>query len=65
LEKDKILLTLVDKVKGNEANFKAQSKIQRNEIENLQKELAETKLKYVVAEAERDPVITGKIIVKK
>jgi hypothetical protein len=54
LEKDKILLTLVDKVKGNEANFKAQSEIQRNEIENLQKELAETKLKCAVAEAERD-----------
>jgi hypothetical protein len=54
LEKDKILLTLVDKVKGNEANFKAQSETQRNEIENLQKELAETKLKCAVAEAERD-----------
>jgi hypothetical protein len=54
LEKDKILLTLVDKVKGDEANFKAQSKIQRNEIENLQKQLAEAKLKCTVAEAERD-----------
>src|SRR5688572_28151180 len=54
LEKDKILLTLVDKVKGDEANFKAHSEIQRNEIENLQKQLAEAKLKCVVAEAERD-----------
>jgi hypothetical protein len=54
LEKDKILLTLVDKVKGDEANFKAQSQIQRNEIENLQKQLAEAKLKCDVAEAERD-----------
>jgi hypothetical protein len=35
MEKDKILLTLVDKVKGDEANFKAQSKIQNNEIEDL------------------------------
>jgi hypothetical protein len=52
LEKDKILLTLVDKVKGDEANFKAQSEIQKNEIENLQKQLAEAKLKCVVAEAE-------------
>jgi hypothetical protein len=52
LEKDKILLTLVDKVKGDEANFKAQSKIQRNEIENLQKQLAEAKLKCAVVEAE-------------
>jgi hypothetical protein len=54
LEKDKILLTLVDKVKGDEANFKAQSEIQKNEIENIQKQLAKAKLKCVVVEAERD-----------
>jgi organic hydroperoxide reductase OsmC/OhrA len=53
-EKDKILLTLVDKVKGDEANFKAQSEIQKNEIEDLRKQLAEAKLKCVVAEADRD-----------
>jgi hypothetical protein len=44
----------VDKVKEDEANFKAQSKIQKNEIEDLRKQLAETKLKCVVAEADRD-----------
>jgi hypothetical protein len=44
----------VDKVKGDEANFKAQSKIQKNEIEDLRKQLAEAKLKCVVAEADRD-----------
>jgi hypothetical protein len=54
MEKDKILLTLVDKVKGDEANFKAQSEIQKNEIEDLQKQLAEAKLKCVVAEADQD-----------
>jgi hypothetical protein len=54
LEKDKILLTLVDKIKGDEANFKAQSEIQRNEIENLQKQLAKAKLKCAIAEADRD-----------
>jgi hypothetical protein len=54
LEKDKILLTLVDKVKEDEANYKTQSEIQRNEIENLQKQLAEAKLKYAIAEADRD-----------
>jgi hypothetical protein len=54
LEKDKILLILVDKVKGDNANFKAQSEIQRNEIENLQKQLAEAKLKCAIAEADRD-----------
>jgi hypothetical protein len=54
LEKDKILLTLVDKVKMDEANFKAQSEVQRNEIENLQKQLAEAKLKCAIVEADRD-----------
>jgi hypothetical protein len=54
LEKDKILLTLVDKVKGDEANYKTQSEIQRSEIENLQKQLAEAKLKCAIAEADRD-----------
>jgi hypothetical protein len=54
MEKDKILLTLVDKVKGDEANFKAQSEIQKNEIEDLRKQLAEAKLKCAVAEADRD-----------
>jgi hypothetical protein len=54
LEKDKILVTLVDKVKGDEATFKAQSEIQRNEIENLKKQLAEAKLKCAIAEADRD-----------
>ena len=54
MEKDKILLTLVDKVKVDEANFKAHSEVQRNEIENLQKQLAEAKLKCAIAEADRD-----------
>jgi hypothetical protein len=54
LKKHKILLTLVDKVKGDEANYKTQSEIQRNEIENLQKQLAEAKLKCAIAEADRD-----------
>jgi hypothetical protein len=54
LEKDKILLTLVDKVKVHEANFKAKSEIQRNEVETLQKQLDEAKLKCAIAEADRD-----------
>jgi hypothetical protein len=52
LEKDKILLTLVDKVKEDEANYKTQSEIQRGEIENLQKQLAKAKLKCAIAEAD-------------
>jgi hypothetical protein len=65
LEKDKVLLTLVDKVKGDEANFKAQSEIQRNEIENLQKQLAEAKLKCAIAEADRDASEYWKIYFEK
>jgi hypothetical protein len=53
LEKDKILLTLVDKVKGDEANFKTQSEAQKFEIEDLRKQLAEAKEKCAVAEAKR------------
>jgi hypothetical protein len=44
----------VDKVKGDEANFKAQSEIQKNEIEDLQKQLAEAKVKCAITEADRD-----------
>jgi hypothetical protein len=53
LEKDKILLTLVDKVKRDEANFKTQSKAQKIVIEDLRKQLAEAKEKCAVAEAKR------------
>jgi hypothetical protein len=65
LEKYKILLTLVDKVKGDEANYKAQSEIQRNEIENLQKQLAEAKLKCAIVEADRDASEYWKIYFEK
>jgi hypothetical protein len=40
-EKDKILLSLVDRVKASEANLAAQSEAHRAEIENLKKKLAE------------------------
>jgi hypothetical protein len=51
LEKDKILISLVNKVKEDEASFKAQAEIQKNEIEDLRKQLAEAKEKYGLAEA--------------
>jgi hypothetical protein len=54
LEKDKILISLVNKVKGNEANSKAQAEVQKNEIEDLRKQLAEAKEKCALAEANRD-----------
>jgi hypothetical protein len=37
LEKDKMLISLVNKVKEDEASFKTQAEIQKNEIEDLRK----------------------------
>jgi hypothetical protein len=54
LEKDKILISLVNKVKEDEASFKAQADIQKNEIEDLRKQLAEAKEKCGIAEANQD-----------
>jgi hypothetical protein len=54
LEKDKILISLVNKIKEDEASSKIQAEAQKNEIENLRKQLAEAKLKCVVAEDGRD-----------
>jgi hypothetical protein len=53
-EKDKILISLVNKIKEDEANSKAQAEAQKNEIEDLRKQLAEAKVKCAVAEADRD-----------
>jgi hypothetical protein len=54
LEKDKILISLANKIKEDEAGSKAQAEAQKNEIEDLRKQLAEAKEKCVVAEANRD-----------
>jgi hypothetical protein len=54
LEKDKILISLVNKVKEDEASSKAQAEVQKNEIEDLWKQLAEAKEKCTLAEANRD-----------
>jgi hypothetical protein len=54
LEKDKIFISLVNKVKEDEASFKAQAEIQNNEIEDLRKQLAEAKEKCALAEANRE-----------
>jgi Ribonuclease G/E len=43
LEKDKILISLVNKVKEDEANYKAQAEAQKTEIEHLRRQLAEAK----------------------
>jgi Ribonuclease G/E len=54
LEKDKILISLVNKVKEDEASFNAQAEIQKNEIEGLQKQFAEAKEKCALAEANQE-----------
>jgi hypothetical protein len=54
LEKDKILNSLVNKIKEDEATSKAQAEAQKCEIEDLWKQLAEAKLKFAIAEADRD-----------
>jgi hypothetical protein len=54
LEKDKILNSLINKIKEDEATSKAQAETQKCEIEDLRKQLAEKKLKCAVAEADRD-----------
>jgi hypothetical protein len=43
LEKDKILNSLVNKIKEDEATSKAQAEAQKCEIEDLRKQLAEAK----------------------
>jgi hypothetical protein len=53
-EKDKILISLVNKIKEDEASSKAQAEAQKNEIEDLRKQLAEVKVKCAIAEADRD-----------
>jgi hypothetical protein len=54
LEKDKILNSLLNKIKEDEATSKAQAEAQKCEIEDLQKQLAEAKLKCAIVEAYRD-----------
>jgi Ribonuclease G/E len=65
LEKDKILISLVNKVKENKANSKAQAEVQKNEIEDLRKQLAEAKEKCALAEANRDASEYWKNYLKK
>jgi membrane protein involved in colicin uptake len=54
LEKDKMLHSLVNKIKEDEAASKAQAEAQKREIEDLRKQLAEAKEKCAVAEAKRE-----------
>jgi hypothetical protein len=53
-EKDKILLSLVDRFKASEANLAAQSEAHKVEIENLKKKLAEKNEDFEVAKAKQE-----------
>jgi hypothetical protein len=53
-EKDKILLSLVDRVKASEVNLVAQSEAHRAEIEDLKKKLAEKNEDFEVAKAKQE-----------
>jgi phage shock protein A len=54
LEKDKILLSLVDRLKSSEAKLNAQSEAHKAEIEGLKKKLAETNEDFEVAKAKQE-----------
>jgi Ribonuclease G/E len=54
LEKDKILIPLVNKVKEDEANYKAQAEAQKTEIEDLRRQLAEAKENCALAQANQE-----------
>jgi hypothetical protein len=54
LEKDKILISLVNKVKEVEANYKAQAEAQKTEIEDLRRQLAEAKENCALAQANQE-----------
>ena len=54
LEKNKILISLVNKVKEDEASFKAQAEAQKTEIEDLRRQLAEAKENYALAQANQE-----------
>jgi Ribonuclease G/E len=54
LEKDKILISLVNKVKEDEASFKAQAESQKTEIEDLRRQLAEAKENCALAQANQE-----------
>jgi hypothetical protein len=54
MEKDKILLSLVDKVKKDEAKFSAQSEAHKTEVEDLRKKLAEANENFELAKVKRE-----------
>jgi predicted nuclease with TOPRIM domain len=54
LEKDKILLSLVDRLKTSEAQLNAQAEAHKAEVEDLKKKLAEMNEDFEVAKAKQE-----------
>jgi hypothetical protein len=54
LEKDKILISLMNKAKEDEANYKAQAEAQKTEIKDLRRQLAEAKENCELAQANQE-----------
>jgi hypothetical protein len=54
LEKDKILISLVSKMKEDEAKYNAQAEAQKAEVEDLRKQLAEAKENCEVTKANQE-----------
>jgi G:T-mismatch repair DNA endonuclease (very short patch repair protein) len=54
LEKDKNLISLVNKVKEDEANYKAQAEAQKTEIEDLRRQLAEAHENCALSQANQE-----------
>jgi hypothetical protein len=54
VEKDKILLSLVDKVKQDEAKFNAQSEAHKAEVDDLRKKLAKANENFELAKAKQE-----------
>jgi hypothetical protein len=54
LEKDKILISLVNKIKEDKAQYKAQAEAQKAEVEDLQRQLAEANERCALAQANQE-----------
>jgi hypothetical protein len=54
LKKDKILISLVNKLKEDEAQYKAQAETQKAEVEDLQRQLAEANERCALAQANQE-----------
>jgi hypothetical protein len=54
LEKDKILISLINKIKEDEAQYKAQAEAQKAKVEDLHRQLAEASERCALAQANQE-----------